>query len=231
MYDVLAELPRPIAIAHRAANDPVSLRAAEAIGADLVEADVWLHGGRLEVRHSKSLRPLPVLWDRWKLVPAWKPRLQLHELLAELAPGTGIMLDLKGGERRLPDVLVETLRAGGLERPVLVCARNWRLMDALDHREELTVMHSMGTTAQLRAHWDHLTSHEHHAVSIHRRLLTPDVVRALKQRSSTVVTWPINDERWLRKVLSWGVDGVTSDSLDLLRGIVKARGLTPGPAP
>jgi glycerophosphoryl diester phosphodiesterase len=226
MHDLLAGLPRPIAIAHRAANDPLSLREAEAIGVDLVEADVWLHGGRLEVRHTKSLRPLPVLWDRWRLVPSWKPRLQLHELLAELAPDTGVMLDLKGGERRLPDALTETLRVDGRTRPVLVCARNWRLVDALDDREELTVMHSMGTTGQLRAHWKHLTSHENHAVSVHRRLLSADVVHVLKQRSSTVVTWPINDERWLAKVLTWGVDGVISDSLPLLREVVEGRGGT-----
>jgi hypothetical protein len=48
----------------------------------------------------------------------------------------------------------------------------------------------------------------------------------LKQRSSTVVTWPINDERWLAKVLTWGVDGVISDSLPLLREVVEGRGGT-----
>jgi glycerophosphoryl diester phosphodiesterase len=50
-------------VAHRAANDPDALAAAAAAGADLAEGDVHLRRGRLEVRHAKSLGPLPWHWE------------------------------------------------------------------------------------------------------------------------------------------------------------------------
>jgi hypothetical protein len=61
-----------------------------------VEADLHLYAGRLEIRHLKTLGPLPILWDRWSLAPPWAPRLLLDRLLGAMAPGTHLMLDLKG---------------------------------------------------------------------------------------------------------------------------------------
>ncbi|MEX2247634.1 MAG: glycerophosphodiester phosphodiesterase [Dehalococcoidia bacterium] len=224
MRDALAGAPRPIAIAHRAGNSLTQLRTAERGGVDFVEADVWLHHGRLEVRHLKSLSPLPVLWDRWKLAPAWRPRLHLDALLAALAAGTGLMLDLKGREPRLPEALVAAVRDAG--RPVLVCGQNWRMVDACA-AGGITVVHSVGTAGQLAALQPHLDGHEGHAISVQRRLLDREVVRGLKERASAVVTWPVNDDATLRQVLGWGVDGVTSDNLELLRRLVAGRA---GPA-
>ena len=76
----------PFFVAHRAGNDLAQLRAAEEIGLDLVEADIRLFRGRLEVRHLKTLGPIPVLWDRWRLANPFAPRLQLDELLAAIGP-------------------------------------------------------------------------------------------------------------------------------------------------
>ena len=42
-------------VAHRAGNTPDLLTAALADGADLVEADVHLYRGRLEIRHTKTM--------------------------------------------------------------------------------------------------------------------------------------------------------------------------------
>ena len=53
---------RALLVAHRAGNDPRSARAAAQAGADLVEADVHLRRGRLELRHPRRIGP--VLWDR-----------------------------------------------------------------------------------------------------------------------------------------------------------------------
>jgi hypothetical protein len=53
-----AAMPAPITIAHREVNSIVTLRAAEAAGVDVIECDLWLHRGRLEVRHSKTLGPI-----------------------------------------------------------------------------------------------------------------------------------------------------------------------------
>ena len=62
----------PLLIAHRAGNDPAHLRAAEDAGADVIEADLHLWRGRLELRHLKTAGPLPVYWDRWALAPPWR---------------------------------------------------------------------------------------------------------------------------------------------------------------
>ena len=48
----------PFVVAHRAGNDLTDLRAAELLGNTVVEADVLLHRGRLEVRHPRTLGPV-----------------------------------------------------------------------------------------------------------------------------------------------------------------------------
>lgn len=77
-----------LAIAHRAGNDLAALRTAVELGVDLLEADVHVRAGRLEVRHSKQLRPLPVLWDRGpagvELTRTCVPQLELPALLRAL---------------------------------------------------------------------------------------------------------------------------------------------------
>src|ERR1043165_2169704 len=95
----------PFVVAHRAGNDLELLRRAEAVRPGLIEADVHLFRGRLEVRHLKTLGPLPILWDRWYLASPRTPRLQLGELLAGAGPETALMLDLKGRDARLAELV------------------------------------------------------------------------------------------------------------------------------
>ncbi len=79
--------------------------------------------GRLELRHLKTLGPLPVLWDRWRVTGARAPRLQLSDVLRSLRPGTGLMLDLKGIDPRLPASVAAALEREGSERQILVSAQ------------------------------------------------------------------------------------------------------------
>ena len=216
--------PRPLLIAHRAGNDLNRLREAEDAGIDFVEADVWLHRGRLEVRHTKTLGRLPFLWDRWKLTPAWTPRLQLSALFQTMRPGTGVMLDLKGVAVDMPAMVMrEIARDPDGSRPVLVCSQNWAHLEEFRDHPTVLAVHSVGTALQLRAVATRLTWHDHHVVSVHRRLLTPSAVAALKKRAAAVITWPVNDAPTLATLSEWGVDGVTSDSLELLRAVAAQR--------
>src|SRR3954465_3721379 len=114
----------PFLVAHRAGNDPALLRRAERVRARLIEADVHLRRGRVEVRHLKTLGPLPVLWDRWYLAPLRTPRLELAALLAATAPAPPPTLDPQG---RAPELSWRV--AGLLTRPVSVCSRRWRLLE------------------------------------------------------------------------------------------------------
>jgi glycerophosphoryl diester phosphodiesterase len=109
--------PRPLVIAHRAGNDIPLLRLAEESGADLVEADIWWYRGALEARHLKTMGPVPLLWDRWKLTGRWRPRLKLPELARATAPGTHLFLDLKGRHPLLPELVVEAMADAAPGRP------------------------------------------------------------------------------------------------------------------
>src|SRR4051812_26363011 len=119
------ELPQRLVIAHRAGNDPALARAAADAGADFVEADVWCYRGRLEVRHEKTVRGLPVLWDKWKLETGLAPRTSLDALLTAIDPDIGLMLDLKGRDERLPSMVARALQDAHRRAPVAVCSQNW----------------------------------------------------------------------------------------------------------
>ena len=195
-------------------------------GADLIEADVWLYRGRLEVRHTKTVRGLPLLWDRWSLGPGWRARLLLEELLAGAPSEAGLMLDLKGNDPRLPDAMLGALDACPRAGHVAVCSRNWPQVDALAAHEGITAIHSVGRAHRLRPLLDHLADHgtqRRVGLSIHQRLLDAARVRELRSLAAPVITWPVNDAALARTLVSWGVEGVISDDLGLVREIVAAR--------
>ena len=122
---------RVLAIAHRAGNSLHALHLANELGVDVIEADVFEHRGRLEVRHLKTAGPLPFLWDKWELVPASRPRLGLAELLEADRHGTTFMLDLKSRRTSAAQAIAEFLHDNGHHQPVLVCGRYWPAVDAL----------------------------------------------------------------------------------------------------
>lgn len=219
----ISALPKPFAVAHRFGNSLVALRLAEDAGADLVEADVWLYRGQLEVRHSKTAGPIPVLWDRWSLADGRKPRFTLHQLLDGIAPGTTLFVDLKRGAPGLADELVRMYHEHLGDSPLLVSSQDWRLLDEFREHPQVTVVHSIGGLRQLDRIWSRLERDDHDAVSIHYRLLSAEIVDALKERVSTVITWPINSEARLNEVLAWGIDGFTSDNVELIRSFVERR--------
>lgn len=213
----------PLAIAHRVGNHPERIDDARAIGVDLIEADLWLHRGRLEVRHLKTLGPIPLLWDRWCLAPAWAPRLLLEDLLEQWMPGLpGLMLDLKGKHPELPGALRDALDRHFASQPVTISARRWEMLETFRDRPATRLLPSAGNEKQLRELLGRLNAH-HFAVPIHRKMVTPESVSAIKKRGARVFTWPINSKDVLAQVLSAGVDGIISDSLDLLRDFVAAR--------
>lgn len=207
---------RPLTIAHRYGNQLDSLERAEAAGADIVEADIWLYRGQLEVRHTKTLGPVPVLWDRWSLERGNKPRLLLRELLENTAPGTLLMLDIKGRNPEIARRVIEELQRYHPGQPVLVCSQNWDLLEPFRDYPPATIVHSIGNRWQLRRAWPHLKLDSHDAISIQYRLLDRKVVAALQEHVSLVFTWPINSPGRLEQVTRWGVDGVIVDNLDLM---------------
>lgn len=200
-------------VAHRAGNDLALLRQAEELGVEVVEADVRLWRGRAEVRHLKTLGPIPVLWDRWRLANPFAPRLQLARLLSAAAPETRLMLDLKGRNLRLARLVLAALPPG---RRITVCARSRRLLEPFEGHPDVRRFRSAGSRRQLRRL---LAGHDVlDGISVHARLLDERIVAALRERAATVLTWPVNSAAAAAEVFRLGVHGVISDDPERLRG-------------
>lgn len=213
--------PRPFLIAHRAGNRLERLRESERLGIPLVEADVRLFRGRLEVRHLKTVGPLPILWDRWELAAPWAPRLLLGALLEATAPATELLLDLKGPRRRLGALVVTALMPYLASRRFTVCARSPRVLEpfvGLPVRR----FHSVGTRRQLARLLSGPGATRPDGISIHARLLDSDVVRELRRTADVIVTWPVNRLEDARRLAEMGVDGLISDEPSALLGPAEA---------
>ena len=195
-------------VAHRAGNDLTRLKEAEQLGVALVEADVRLWRGRLEVRHLKTIGPLPILWDRWRLANPLTPRLELRALLAGAHRDTHLLLDLKGRNPRLAQLVLTALPT---DRQVTICARSRRLLQPFAGREHVRLFQSVGSKRQLRALLRRVDDLVLDGVSIHERLLDERVVTELRRRSSTVMSWPVNNLQRARELALLGVQGLISD--------------------
>jgi glycerophosphoryl diester phosphodiesterase len=198
----------PFVVAHRAGNDLALLRRAEGVRPRLIEADVHVFRGRLEVRHLKALGPL--LWDRWYLAPPRTPRLELHQLLAAAGPETALMLDLKGGGRLGRRV------ADAIDRPVTVCARRWSALEPFRENPDVRVVHSVGSRRQLRALRRRFAGRRLAGISIHRRLLDRATVAELRTQTELIISWPIATAEEARRLGAWGVDGVITERFEML---------------
>ena len=209
--------PAPIVVAHRAGNHLDRLARAEAAGVDLIEADVWFYRGRLEVRHLKTMGPVPLLWDRWKLESARAPRMLLKDLVNAARPDTELMLDLKGSAVELPGAVAEAMEHRAPGRPYTVSSQWWRALEPFRALPSVRVIHSIGSMRMLRALPRWLGSQPAEAVGINQRLLTPERLRILHELAPLVFTWTVNDRARLQELLDWGIGGIISDDYHLLR--------------
>jgi glycerophosphoryl diester phosphodiesterase len=206
-----------LAVAHRAGNDLDVLQQAALLGADVIEADVHLHRGRLEVRHEKSMGPLPWLWDKWQVYPADKERLLLDELMDALPVGTTVMLDLKGVGRVGPQTL-DHLRSRSVEHPLWVCARWWPSSLAfLDAPWANVLLSARGRTEIARLRRRCAAGSPPYGVSVHLSMLSPDLVSELQSYGTKVLSWPVDDDIALSRARALGIDGAITKDL----GIVK----------
>jgi glycerophosphoryl diester phosphodiesterase len=216
-----------LAIAHRAGNDLTALRTAVELGVDVLEADVHVRAGRLEVRHSKHLRPLPLLWDRGpaglELARTSVPQLELAAVLEALDGTTAVMLDLKG-PGRVGARVAALVHAAAPAAPVLACSRWWPGLRAFAELPWVRPVLTARTPLELRRLRRRLAAGDRpYAVSLHRSLLGPDVVPALRTHVEVVMTWGVNDLGSLAEVVDLGVNGVISDEAEVLRRVTARR--------
>ena len=207
-----------ILVAHRAANTPATLRAAQG-AVDAVEADVHLFRGRLEVRHAKTVGPVPLLWERWYLLPRDTPRPLLGDLLAAAESlDTALMLDLKGPDPRMAGAVARAVAGWAGRRRLIVCSRIWRTVDLLRERADVRTLPSVGSPRELRALPRRYGTGTLGGVSVDHRLLTAAAVAGLRERADDVWAWIVDDPDRARLLALWGATGFISDAPWALRG-------------
>jgi glycerophosphoryl diester phosphodiesterase len=212
-----------LAVAHRAGNDLPSLREALRGGVDLVEADVHAYRGRLEIRHHKSLGPW-WLWDHGEFVRRpGAPLLELRHVLEALGGDSRLMLDLKGLHPTLAGKVSAAFHELSPGTPFTVCTQHWWMLNAFRAFPQLRVVLSAGSRRGLKRLLARLHEAPAYGVSVHRELLTPDVVHALRRRTQTVLTWPVDSADGLEDAQRLGVGGVISKSSAILGTVLAAR--------
>ena len=218
----------PLLIAHRAGNDAAQLLAAERAGADVIEADLHLRRGQLELRHLKTVGPLPLYWDRWALAPPWRRFERLEDLLAGADPETVLMLDLKGSDPAVARLVASALDRHRRGSRVLVSAREWRLLDEIDAGLAERVA-SAARPGQLHSLVAHARRQQLAGASLHLRLLASDHLPKLQAHVPLVMAWPVNRPEEAARALRLGVEGLISDDLALIARLRRER-LSGGPA-
>lgn len=214
---------RPLAVAHRGGNSLDAARDALAYGADLLEADVWPRLGQLEIRHIKTIGPLPIYWEKWYIDSIGGQQLRLRQLVTGLPGDTRLFFDLKGWDPRLGKRLVLAIREADVDRPIILCGRNWRQLDAVRDRDNIHIFYSVGEPDELAKVWPKLERQANPAISIHHRLLTDETIARLRDLEATIIAWTVNDPGIARTLFARGVDGFTSDNRTLLENIVRRR--------
>jgi len=56
-------------------------------------------------------------------------------------------------------------------------------------------------------------------------LVTPRTVRRIHAAGRRIHVWTIDDPTTMHRLLDWGVDGIVTDRPDLLKEVLRARGM------
>ncbi len=178
----------------------------------------------LEVRHCKAIGPR-LLWDdlcelTWRrhAVPP-----VLDEVLATVGGDPRLMLDLKGPSLAVADRVATQLRALAPGVPLTVCTKQWRMLDAFAGELYIRKVFSAASPWQLSRLRARLGRQRVFGVSIHRKLLTPRIVRELRRATDVVMVWPVDTPAALDDARRLGVTAVISKNLPMLRRLLADR--------
>ena len=210
-----------LAIAHRSGNTVAGLREALDLGVDLVEADVHDYRGVLEMRHHKLLGPWH-LWDKWEIVSRRDfSRVELSQVLDELGDDPRLMIDLKGKGPGLAPAVSELLRTRAPGVPVTVCTKEWAALDAFDPVVRRVL--SVANRRQLAALRRRLAREPVYGVSVRLRLLTPELMAELRDRTDVVMAWRVDTPEALALARGLGVGAIISKDLGMLADVIADR--------
>jgi glycerophosphoryl diester phosphodiesterase len=214
-----------VTVAHRAGNNVADLHAALDAGVDVIETDIHLYRRILEVRHRKAIGP-HLYWEKWCEVNRRRSIVlpDPAELLARVRAATDshprLMIDLKGPSLAVASEVAALLRRSAPDMPVSVCTKQWRMLEAFDDAQHVRQVLSAANPVQLNRLRARLRGHRAAGLSIHRNLLTPEIVAELHRSTDLVMVWPVDTDEALAHARRLGVTGVISKNLTLLRRLV-----------
>jgi hypothetical protein len=133
---------------------------------------------------------------------------------------TRLMLDLKGPSLAVVDEVAGLLRRTSPDLALNICTKQWRMLDAFADQPQVRQVYSAAHPVQLRALRARLRGQRVAGLSIHRRLLTPQIVTELKRATDLIMVWPVDTEAALEHARWLGVTGVISKNLTMLRRLV-----------
>lgn len=214
-----------LAIAHRTPATRPRCAALAAAGATVFEIDVQAIGEELVVSHYLPVSPALPRLRRDRLSFTWRRRGRLEVALAEavdtLPAEAEILLDLKTDDGPRATELVERIISGGPDPArCYASTRGWDTLPALAAAGYRT-WRTIGDAAALATVLAMETVPDH-AVTVRHRLLTPETLAALRQRVPLVMTWTVNVPGRARTLIGYGVDGITTDSVEVLRLVADA---------
>jgi glycerophosphoryl diester phosphodiesterase len=228
----------PVRIAHGFGNSRRRLSRALIGPVDVVETDVRFQDGKMAVRHERKLGPLPILIDEnsslhmksahWLRLRLWRwfialqrDPLFLQEVLAKVKDKRGVLLDLKGRygarEEALARTLAEMLGRMGMEEQATICGQNWTLLRHLQAAApHLRVHYSVDSTDQLKAFQAMLDHDPIRGICLNQSLIEEPLIERLKGLRMTIYTWTVDDLWRAHELLELGIDGIISNSLEML---------------
>jgi glycerophosphoryl diester phosphodiesterase len=187
-----------LVIAHRGAsaelpeNTLPAFERAIAVGADYVELDVHADSrGRLVVTHDRPhpRRDYPTLEDALDLM---RGRI-------------GVMVELKTpGRYRRHDVVARTVRLVS-DDDILVCFQRAPLEEARALRRGVRTVQHVGFGVSIRA------ANGAWAAGFSDARITPRGVRVAQRIGLVPLVYTVNDERRMRKLKQFGVEGIFTD--------------------
>ncbi len=209
-----------LAIAHRTPAAPTGIAALAAAGATVFEIDVQEIGGELVCSHFLPVSPLLPRLRRDRVRFTVRRRgpseVALAATVAALPPEAEVLIDLKVDRGAAAHALVERLvEVGPDPARCHASTKGWETLSALAAGGYRT-WRTIGDPAALRAALE-LDRIPDYAVTVKHGLLTAEVLAALRDRVDRVMCWTVNDVARARTLIDLGVDGITSDSLDVLR--------------
>jgi glycerophosphoryl diester phosphodiesterase len=209
------------AIAHRAGNNLHALERALDVGVDAIECDLWHYHGKLALRHERKLPALPVLYDRWYIRWSWGV-LGLRELLREVGMRTELFLDIKSATPRAADAVLELYHDNeAMLPPTRVSSPQWKLLDRLAQAgTRMRMFYSVKRRSQIGPLLRRTREpHPPAGTSIRHTLLSPAVVERLHEAGLEVYAWTVNNPHRGEELLSWGVDGIIADNLEVFEAV------------